>query len=111
MFVKSMETPNKKLGAIMPTRNGHHGSTKSRGRSKQASAGDQLRSAADAVVSSTEKGVEMVQESAEAYIAQGREVIADAGGRVLDFVRNRPLQALALAAGAGALFALIARRR
>jgi ElaB/YqjD/DUF883 family membrane-anchored ribosome-binding protein len=95
----------------MPTRNGHHGSTKSRVRTKQASAADQIRDAADAVVSRTEESVAMAQEAAEAYIAQGREVMEDAGSRVFEFVRNRPLQALALAAGAGALVALLARRR
>lgn len=95
----------------MPTRNGRSGSTKSRVRDKHSSAADQIRDAADAVVSRTEKSVTMAQDAAEAYIAQGREVIEDAGSRVFDFVRNRPLQALALAAGAGALVALLARRR
>lgn len=95
----------------MPIRNGRQSSAKSRTRTKLANTEEQLRGAADAVISQTEKGISQAQEAAEACMLQGREALENAGGRVFDFVRNRPIQALAIAAGAGALVALLTRRR
>jgi ElaB/YqjD/DUF883 family membrane-anchored ribosome-binding protein len=94
----------------MPTRNGRRSTAKSHTRTKLAST-EQLRGAADAVISQTEKGFSQAQEAAEACMLQGREALENAGGRVFDFVRNRPIQALAIAVGAGALVALLTRRR
>lgn len=95
----------------MPTRNGR--STKSTGRSriKDSSTGDHVREATDAVVSRFEKGIESAQQSAEAYLSQGKETIEGVSTRVVDYIQARPLQALAIAAGAGALLALLMRRR
>jgi ElaB/YqjD/DUF883 family membrane-anchored ribosome-binding protein len=93
----------------MPTRNGR--SAKASHSRVKETAGDHVREATDAVVSRVEKGIESAQQTAEAYLAQGRGAVEGMSERVVEYIQARPLQALALAAGAGALMALLMRKR
>jgi ElaB/YqjD/DUF883 family membrane-anchored ribosome-binding protein len=70
-----------------------------------------VREVTDAVVSRVGKGIESAQQSAEAYLSQGKETVEGVSSRVVEYIHARPLQALAIAAGAGALMALFVRRR
>jgi ElaB/YqjD/DUF883 family membrane-anchored ribosome-binding protein len=54
---------------------------------------------------------DVVRETAANYIEEGRQRAADVGRRVNDYVTERPVKALMLAAGAGILLGYLFSRR
>lgn len=97
----------------MALRNGHPDSrraTKPRSKGRSHSS-DPVRDVAETMISRAEAGIEAAQDVGEAYLKQGRETLEGVGGRVVNYIHDRPLHALAIAAGAGAMLAFFIRRR
>jgi len=80
-------------------------------RDKSAEVQENLRDMGSHVRDAAQEKIGQLRDRAQEYYQQGRERISDWEESLEDYVRERPLQSILIAAGVGVVFGWLWRRR